>query len=60
MSDTGSHQPGPGPPHAGADGTSPAWALLGPTDASTYGLAASDLLTGSAYLRHRSTLASGC
>ena len=30
--------------HAATDGTEPAQALLGPTDASTYGLAASDLL----------------
>jgi hypothetical protein len=40
--------------HAAAVGTEPGQAVLVPTDASTYGLAASDLLTGSGYLRHRS------
>jgi hypothetical protein len=54
MSDTDSRQSRPGPLHAAADGTEPAQAVLGPTAASTYGLAASDLLTGSACLRHRS------
>jgi hypothetical protein len=44
VSDTDSRQPGPGPLHAAADGTEPAQAVLGPTDANTYGLAASDLL----------------
>ena len=44
MSDTDSRQPGPGPLHAAADRTEPAQAVLGPTDASKYGLAASDLL----------------
>ncbi len=44
MSDTPSRQLRPGPLHAAADGTELAQAVLGPTDASKYGLAATDML----------------